>query len=382
MQTCDRLRIDLAWWTCVAEPEDAYAAALIAALGPEGAREWAEGTTFRLPPPELLVPGRNWEETHARWRPRALEARPERELETLAALGGRLLVAGDPEWPSPLDDLGPATPFALWVLGTPPGSRSVSVVGARAATASGERSAFDLGAGLAEAGVPVVSGGAFGIDVAAHRGCRAGGARTLAIMAGGLSSPYPQANLGEFETILAEGGALVSEAPCSWRPAKWRFLSRNRLIAAWSGATIVVEASHRSGALATARRALELGRGVGAVPGPVTSSASAGCHELIRNSAVLIRDAADALELLDPYSRAGQGVLFGEPVERDEGADALGPGPRRVYEALPKRASTGLSRLVRAAGLAEREVLAALAELELRGLVVSDSRGWSRSRSA
>ena len=148
-------------------------------------------------------------------------------------------------------------------------------------------------------------------------------------MAGGLSKPYPLAHEEDFARIIAEGGALISECPSSWRPAKWRFLSRNRIIAALSPVTVVVEASIRSGALATARRAMELGREVGAMPGPLSSSSSEGCHELIRNSATLIRDAQDVLELLEPFTLGGQGTLFGAPVMRDRGVDALNPIPRR-----------------------------------------------------
>ena len=126
---------------------------------------------------------------------------------------------------------------------------------------------------------------------------------------------------------------------------------------------------------------MELGREVGAMPGPLSSSSSEGCHELIRNSATLIRDAQDVLELLEPFTLGGQGTLFGAPVMRDQGVDALKPIPRRVFEALPKRSFARLSRLSRVAGLSESEVLTALAELELAGLVVSDSRGWARRRA-
>lgn len=368
---------DIAWWTCVAEPADPHAAALIAALGPAQARQWAEAARPGPLPAELEGPGRLWGEAHARWAPRVSGARVEDELEELEDLGGRFITPSHPEWPTVLDDLGAQRPLGLWVLGAPP-TRSASIVGARAATAAGERNAFDLAAALAEAGVATCSGGAFGIDIAAHRGCRAAGGPTLAVMAGGLGHPYPSAHRDEFARILAEGGALVSESPTSWRPAKWRFLTRNRIIAAWSPVTVVVEASKRSGALATARRAMELGREVAAMPGPLSSGASEGCHELIRNSATLVRDAEDVLELLDPFSADGQGVLFGSPVAQDQGADALAPAPRRVFEALPKRSSARLTGIARAAGLAESEVLRALAELELAGLVVSDTRGWAR----
>ncbi len=372
-------RLNAAWWCCVVEPEDLHAAALRAGLGDEEAIAWAGADAPGPLPPVLAGRGRRWAEVWERWRPRVLEARPRAELEALESLGGRFLLPGDEGWPDALDALGPAAPIGLWVLGRLPDAPPVALVGARAATSAGERTAFDLGAGLAERGVPVLSGGAFGIDAAAHRGALAASGATLAVMAGGVGNPYPAAHGDLFKKMLERGGALVSEVPTSWRPAKWRFLGRNRLLAAWAGATVVVEASARSGALATARRALDLGRPVGAVPGPVTSSASIGCHDLIRNGAILVRDVGEVLELVGPLE-GSQAVLFGEPVVPDRGADALDPIARRVWEALPQRSSTTLARLSRAAGLGEREVLAALAGLELAGLVASDSRGWARRR--
>lgn len=371
---------DIAWWSCVAEPADPHAVALISALGPTEARAWAQAPLPGALPHALEGQGR-WEEAHARWAPRAKAPGVQAELEQLEELGGRFIVPGDAQWPESLNDLGPLRPLGLWTIGTLPNNPRVSIVGARAASSAGERNAFDLGAGLAQVGVSTCSGGAFGIDIAAHRGCRAASAPTIAVMAGSLSKPYPLAHEEDFARIIAEGGALISECPSSWRPAKWRFLSRNRIIAALSPVTVVVEASIRSGALATARRAMELGREVGAMPGPLSSSSSEGCHELIRNSATLIRDAQDVLELLEPFTLGGQGTLFGAPVMRDRGVDALNPIPRRVFEALPKRSFARLSRLSRAAGLSESEVLTALAELELAGLIVSDSQGWARRRA-
>lgn len=367
-----------AWWSCVVEAEDLHARALREALGEEEAIAWARASAPGPLPLELRGEGRRWEEAWERWRPRVLAARHDAELEALAALDGRLLIPGDPDWPSGLADLGPAEPIALWTLGRLPGRECAAIVGARAATALGERTARSISCELAEGGVAIVSGGAFGIDIAAHRGALDAQGETLAIMAGGVASPYPAAHERDFAEILARGGGLASESPPSWRPAKWRFLGRNRIIAALAGATVVVEASARSGALATARRALALGRPVGAVPGAVSSAASIGCHDLIRTGATLVRDAGEVRELLAPFAPGAQGALFGDPVAADAGVDALAPVQRRVWEALPKRSSTTLTRLARAAGLSEREVLSALAELELSGLVDSSTRGWRR----
>ena len=380
MSTTDEERLRAAWWTCIVEPEDPHAAALRSALGDEEAIRWARAARPGALPGPLRALSPKWREAHERWRARIAVADAGRELDAVHRLGGDFLIPGDPEWPAPLEDLGERAPIGIWVLGALPGERAVALVGSRAATAAGARTATDLAAQLAEAGIAVVSGGAFGIDIAAHRGALALHGRTAAIMAGGLEQPYPQAHIEDFRKILSEGGALVSECPPSWRPAKWRFLSRNRLIAALTRATVVVEAGARSGALATARRAMEMGRPVGAVPGPVSSASSSGCHELIRNGATLVRDGRDAHELAFPFESLEQGALFGEPVEEDRGIAALAPNTRRVYEALPKASRTTLARVTRASGLSEREVVAALAELELCGLVASSTRGWGRRR--
>lgn len=378
MSTTDEEHLRAAWWTCIVEPEDPHAAALRSALGDEEAIRWARAARPGALPGPLRALSPKWREAHERWRARIAVADAGRELDAVHRLGGDFLIPGDPEWPAPLEDLGERAPIGIWVLGALPGDRAVALVGSRAATAAGSRTATDIAAQLAEEGIAVVSGGAFGIDIAAHRGALALHGRTAAIMAGGLEQPYPQAHIEDFRKILSEDGALVSECPPSWRPAKWRFLSRNRLIAALTRATVVVEAGARSGALATARRAMEMGRPVGAVPGPVSSASSSGCHELIRNGATLVRDGRDAHELAFPFESLEQGALFGEPVEEDRGIAALAPNTRRVYEALPKASRTTLARVTRASGLSEREVVAALAELELRGLVASSTRGWGR----
>jgi len=218
-------------------------------------------------------------------------------------LGLRVLVPGDELWPGGLADLREHAPVALWVKGeevllSAPIRDRVAVVGARAATGYGEHLAVDLADDLVRAGRQVFSGGAYGIDGAAHRAVLASGGATVAVLAGGLDRLYPAGHRELLERI-GEKGALVSELPPGATPTRWRFLQRNRLLAALSGAVVVVEAGYRSGALSTASHAVALGRPVGAVPGPVTSAASAGCHRLLREGvASIVTDAQDIDTLL------------------------------------------------------------------------------------
>lgn len=211
----------------------------------------------------------------------------------------RWVIPGDPEWPPGMVLLGDSQPLGLWVRGQVPlePQLAVSVVGARSATQYGEYVASELAAGLAGEEVLIVSGGAYGIDAAAHRGALAVRGTTVAVLAGGVDVPYPRTNHQLFERIL-ETGALVSEVPLGLAPVRHRFLIRNRLIAAWSRATVVVEARERSGAVNTATQAGTIGREVLAVPGPVTSAASVGCHQLIRDGATLVMNAEEVLQAI------------------------------------------------------------------------------------
>ena len=331
-----------------------------------------------------------------RWAPRlaGLDARP--ALDALVALAGTLLVPGDPRWPAQVDDLGTRAPLCLWVRGDPDlaalSARSAAVVGARAATAYGVRVAADLAAGLAERGVTVVSGGAFGIDVAAHRGALAAGGRTVALLAGGVDRPSPAGNLAVLERLVDEGGALVAESPPGTSPSRSRFLQRNRVIAALAGATVVVEAAWRSGALSTAARAGDLLRPVGAVPGPVTSMASVGCHRLLRDgAAVCVTDAADVAELVEVHLRPGSDDREGWRAHDDRPGSAVrdraGPGrcaaadrsgspAARVLDALGDRRASTTAQLARRSGLAERDVATTLGLLELAGDARRTTGGW------
>ena len=218
--------------------------------------------------------------------------------------GITVVMPGDEDWPSGLDDLGEKAPWCLYMRGRIGTLRdldeglSVSIVGARAATSYGEHVAMELAGVLASAGWPIVSGAAYGIDGAAHRAALAHGTPTIAFVAGGVDRPYP---MGHAQLIarIVETGAMLSEVPPGSAPTKWRFLERNRLIAAATPATVVVEAGWRSGSLNTAGHAQALGRKLGAVPGPITSAASAGCHRLLREyGATCITSADDIVQMV------------------------------------------------------------------------------------
>lgn len=387
-------------WSRIAEPADVVAGALVAHLGAGPALAWlvdAAGDPGRAlreaAAAEVPVPDASGEPASrrgatqrlaaavARWVPRLENLDPRRELRVLERYGGALLVPGDPRWPAALGDLGPAAPFALWVRGEPDlaalAARSVAVVGARAATSYGEHVASRLASGLVDRGFTVVSGGAYGIDAAAHRGAVAAGGPTVALLACGVDRFYPQGN-HELLRRVAEGpGCVVSEVPPGSAPFRQRFLARNRIIAALARATVVVEAAWRSGALSTARRAADLLRPVGAVPGPVTSMASGGCHALLRDGvATCVTDAAEVAEL------AGDLGEDAAPAPRGEArvVDALDETGRRLWDALPLRSPASLESVARTAGLSPREALAGLGGLALDGLAEQRDGGWCRAR--
>ncbi len=215
-----------------------------------------------------------------RWaglRARAERAEPERDLAVAAAAGVRFVVPGDVEWPGTLDDLGDARPLGLWIRGRPSlrmwTLRSVAVVGARACTEYGAHMAATLSAGLAERGWVVVSGGAYGVDGAAHRGALGAGGATVAVLACGVDRPYPRGHT-QLINRIADQGLVVGELPPGDHPTPSRFILRNRVIAALTRGTVVVEAAHRSGSLVTARAAQRLGRHTMGVPEPLAGGAA------------------------------------------------------------------------------------------------------------
>jgi magnesium chelatase family protein len=225
-------------------------------------------------------------------------------LGSFARRGIQLVCPGDPDWPAQLDDLDTARPYALWVRGTTDlqscCQRAVSIVGSRAATAYGVHVAKEIAVSLSGQGWTIVSGAACGIDAAAHYAALVAGGTTVAVLACGVDHTYPQGH-ADLLADIASRGAVISEYPPGRLPARRRFLARNRVIAALTAGTVVVEAGLRSGALNAARQAREFGRPVMAVPGPVTSSQSAGCHQLIRDGhATCATCAADILTDVSP----------------------------------------------------------------------------------
>lgn len=316
----------------------------------------------------------------SRFQPRAARLDIERDLQVAERFGARVVVPGDAEWPQGVDDL-ENPPYCLWVRGPLRlGSvceRSAAVVGSRSATAYGEAVAADIAAGLADRGFTVISGAAFGIDAAAHRGALAVDGPTVAVLAGGVERPYPAAHTALLSRI-AEFGAVVSEVAPGSAPTKNRFLQRNRLIATMALGTVVVEAGLRSGSLNTAGHAERAHRVVAAVPGPVTSMMSAGCHQWIRDAkAVLVTDAAEVAEALGQIG-ADLAPHRSGPVRAGDGLDEV---PQRVLDALPPSRGVGLDRLCLSAGLTVAEVQSALGLLELRGLAERHGDGWRKARA-
>jgi DNA processing protein len=331
-----------------------------------------------------------------RWRLRLAEVPAAAELDRMlsGSAGIRLLCPGDPQWPRRLRDLGDSEPYALWARGGGDlgelCERAVSIVGSRAATAYGSFVAAEIGATVAARGWTVISGGAYGIDGSAHRGALAGRGVTIAVMACGVDRPYPVGHT-ELLASAAQAGGVISEWPPGRSVARIRFLVRNRVIAALSAGTVVVEAGKRSGALNTARHALELGRPLMAVPGPVTSDLSAGCHSIIRDWAgMLVTSAEEVLEALGSGSPAGpaqpRGAIpadipaatstRGTPSRADRARDALDLEAATVLDALPARGALPTTDIAIKAALEPAVVLEKLAVLAVYGLAERTERGW------
>lgn len=311
------------------------------------------------------------------------------DLELLKRRGGRLITPGDDEWPglafasfrgAPVRDRPQGrAPLVLWAIGPlrldDVAERAAAIVGTRACTAYGEHVAAELSAGLADHDVAIVSGGAYGVDGAAHRAALAADGMTVAVLAGGVDVLYPAGHSALLHRVGATG-LLLSEYPPGVRPARHRFLTRNRLVAALSGATIVVEAGIRSGAASTAAWARALGRVVCAVPGPVTSAASTGCHVLLRAGAELVTRADEVREII---GRAGE--LAEEETRPTNPLDALTDIERQVYEALPGRGIRTTDEIAVASGIAPEAILGPLAMLEIAGLVERVDSRWRLARA-
>lgn len=366
-------------WSAIIEPGDRVAGIAIRSLGApralqalidqSGADEWAALLSSEEVSEDAA--------THAldRWKPRVDSRAMVRVLTQAQRVGARLLGPASPSWPQGLNDLGDHAPVALWVRGSDAAlaatERSIALVGARAATGYGEHVAMDASAGLVDRNFAVVSGAAYGIDGMAHRAALASNGTTVAFLAGGVDRFYPSGH-DALLTRIAELGAVVAELPCGSAPTRWRFLQRNRLIAAASSATVVLEAGQRSGSLNTAHHALQVGRPLGVVPGPVTSAASAGCHRLLRETtAVCVTTPDEMAALADPHEENSTATASG-------GNDA---GVVRLLDALSERSPHPVSELAARTGLAIAEVQSLLGRLELEQSVAERDRGWVRRPS-
>lgn len=307
----------------------------------------------------------------ARWRPRADPELARRALLQGARWRQKLLLPSDPLWPTQVDALEVNAPAALWIRGNPQklaaGEEFVALVGSRASSGYGTQVTAELTERAAAEGIAVVSGGAFGIDAVAHRVALAAKGLTVCVLAGGLDRFYPAAHQDLIANI-EDAGVVVAEVPSGVPPARWRFLMRNRVIAALSNATIVVEAGRRSGAINTAGHAAALGRGLGAVPGPVTSGTSVGCHRLLREYGAEVVEGGDDLVRL----------VRGDSHVNDE-LDLLGANETRVLDALSARQARSPEHVSQLAGLSLAQTLAALGVLGLAGAAVSRPDGYVRA---
>jgi DNA processing protein len=378
------------------EPQDAAGLSLVSVVGAVDALRIASGQTAAGPVLEqdiTAVLAENGAATQwpglaaavKRWAPRVPGLAPDRDLATMQRLGGRMIIPGEDLWPPQLGDLGIHEPLCLWWRGLeqelPRADKSVALVGSRDSTSYGASVTGDLAYSLAQRGFTVVSGGAYGIDAHAHRAALSGGGGaipTIAVMAGGVDRFYPSGN-EDLLRAVANQGAVIAEVPPGSAPTRYRFLQRNRLIAALTAVTVVIEARWRSGALNTAHHAESLGRAVGAVPGSVHSANSAGCHRLLREGgAVCVTDAGEVVELAAPSGSSLPEIRAGVPAEHD----GLTLEDLILLDALPVRSATSVEKLTAVAGLSSESVRAGLGRLGLLGLAQSEGGSWKRSRKA
>jgi DNA processing protein len=376
-------RFARACWTGIAEPGDRLAGVFVAAVGAASAltaviERWS---SERVNAAILGAGGDEQDDEEivaalARWQPRLVSGPAISALRLAARLGVQLTVPGDPGWPAGLADLGDHAPLALWVRGNQStlvaSANSMALVGARAATGYGEHVTMEASAGLVDRGIAIISGAAYGIDGMAHRAALASSGQTVAVLAGGVDRFYPSGHDALLSRIV-EAGVVVSELPCGAAPTKWRFLQRNRLIAAISQATVVLEAGWRSGSLNTAGHAAALGRPLGAVPGPVTSAASVGCHRLIRDfGATCVTTPEEMAELMPTFA------VSDESSSPQDGL-ALSTDEIRVLDALSARSPRDIDDVARRAGLAIASVRAVFGSLEVDGVIAQREKGWVKA---
>ncbi len=308
------------------------------------------------------------------------------DVDRIRRLGGRVVTPEDPEWPAwrllglrqlePGRDADGAVPLVLWVRGPVSllgaSERALAVVGARCSTGYGDRATGEIAGALAAKGWTIVSGAAFGIDAMAHRAALAVGGTTIAVLACGVDRPYP-AQHDRLIAQIAETGLVVSEYPPGTVARKHHFLARNRLVASLADGVVVIEAGLRSGARNTVKWARRLGRPALAVPGPITSASSVGCHRMIREGEALLVTSAE--EVID---EAGP-LRLSLPAEKaTDPGDELAGDQQLVYAALPAAGSRVPNELATRTSLPVATVRAVLAELELAGLVGLGGEGWYR----
>jgi DNA processing protein len=393
--------------TYLAEPADRWLGELVRAHGAAPALDAIR--SGRLP--DVAPAGRrsmqramSMQRALQRWRMRLDELPTPDDVIGFRRSGIRLVCPGDSEWPGQLADLGDEQPYALWLRGNADLRfsclRAVAIVGARAASAYGSYVAAEFAASVAARGWAVVSGGAYGVDAAAHRGALGADGVTVAVLACGVDVPYPTAHTELLDAIAAQG-VIVSEWPPGRTVSRLRFLVRNRVIAALATGTLVVEAGERSGALNTARHARDLGRRLMAVPGPVTSDISAGCHQIIRDwQGMLVTRAADVIEHLSPVgepqallpaaelaeSRPEKTQARRRPTSRRSARpaidrDDLDLESAQVLDAMPARGGMGTTRIAQRAGVTPKTAIGCLGALASAGFIERCEDGWRLRRA-
>ncbi|SFK44493.1 DNA-processing protein DprA [Amycolatopsis sacchari] len=373
----DDVRLARAYLARVAEPPAKALAAFVASVGPVDA---AEAVRKGDCPQDVI------DETIAR-RDRD---RAEADLEAAGKTGARLIIPEDDEWPAwsllCLDIAGQrgipsaVPPLALWARGEAhlgdATEGAVAIVGARASSGYGESVAGEFAYGLVQRDLAIFSGAALGIDGAAHRGALAARGTTVALLGCALDAGYPAGHVTLLNMIAERGGLVVSEYPPGTPPARHRFLVRNRLIAALSEGTVVVEAGRRSGARNTANTAGILGKIVMAVPGPIGSATSVGCHDLIRNAdATLVGSVEDVIEIVGRL-----GTHIPERLRPRRPTDGLGKEALRVHDALERREGKSADEIAAESGVPLQRVRAMLPALEMEGLAERHESGWRQHR--
>ncbi len=373
-------------WSYISEPGDEFAGCLRQALGVEPALQsictksvdevllllaqsgWLDVATQRFGDIRQVI-----SESRERYLPRFTKHNPEQGLALLERSGGWLVTPEDADWPTMLADLGWGAPAALWGIGKRNAlskvARSVSMVGSRGASAYGEWVTFDFVAELVSRGYSVVSGGAYGIDGIAHKATLRVNGTTIAVMAGGIDRLYPAGHQSLFEEICQTGAIITELAPGS-SPTKWRFLQRNRLIAALGQVSLIIEAGSRSGSINTANHATSLGRPLAAIPGPITSSSSAGTNRLIADSiAQLVCSPADVAALA-----GDRDDLAMQPAVHE-----LGDLEKRALDAVGLKPTTA-AEIAQRAGLTAQELGIAMGQLLLIGRVSQSEGGYFKSK--